>query len=502
METIRLRSTDLHIDESARPMLAREVIEQLMPQVVECAPSGVALTMVDGRILLVNAELERMFGYSRADLLHRPIDTLFPERFQCGHAMFRDGNANDFKPCAMGAGRELIGVRANGSEFSIEVGINALQTPNGVLVVETIVDIMVRKRLERIFQKIVEAAPCGMIIVEPKGGIVLVNPQTEIMFGYSRSELIGNSLEMLLPERFRADHVAHREGFAGAPSIRHVGANRDLSARRKDGSEFAVEIGLNPVLGEEDGLVLAVVNDVTRRNTMQLSLRQANSNLEEFTYAASHDLKSPLRGIADLMEWIGEDLGGTASPAVTRNLGRVRDRIRRLDRVIDDLLAYAHAGIAHTEAVGIDPRALIAEVVEIIPRAAALRISMQIDAKPFITNKAPLESVLRNLIDNAVKHHDRATGHILVRAEDVGRYCVFTISDDGPGIPPAAQERVFRIFQTLAPGTQQHSGIGLALSKRLVEAHGGWLKLESVSGMRGTAFHVWWPRFQWRKTHD
>jgi PAS domain S-box-containing protein len=504
METIRLRKTDLHIDEStaARPILAREVIEQLMPQVVEFAPSGVALTMVDGRILLVNAELERMFGYSRADLLDRPIETLFPKRFQSGHAMFRDGNANDFKPCAMGAGRELIGVRANGSEFSIEVGINALQTPNGVLVVETIVDITIRKRLEQIFQNIVEAAPCGMIIVGPKGSIVLVNPQAEIMFGYSRTELIGNSLEMLLPERFRADHVAHREGFAGAPSIRHVGANRDLTARRKDGSEFAVEIGLNPVLGEEDGLVLAVVNDVTRRNTMQLSLRQANSNLEEFTYAASHDLKSPLRGIADLMEWIREDLGGTASPTVTRNLGRVSDRIRRLDRVIDDLLAYAHAGIAHTDAVAIDPRTLIAEVVEIIPRPAALRISVQIDAKPFITNKAPLESVLRNLIDNAVKHHDRATGHILVRAEDVGRYCVFTVSDDGPGIPPAAQERVFRIFQTLAPGTQQHSGIGLALSKRLVEAHGGWLKLESVSGMRGAAFHVWWPRFQWRKNHD
>jgi signal transduction histidine kinase len=213
-------------------------------------------------------------------------------------------------------------------------------------------------------------------------------------------------------------------------------------------------------------------------------------------------LKSPLRGIADLLEWIGEDLAGTASPEVARNLGRVSDRIRRLDRVIDDLLAYAHAGIAHTEAVGIDPRALIAEVVEIIPRPAAWRISMQIDAKPFITNKTPLESVLRNLIDNAVKHHDRATGQILVRAEDVGRYCVFTISDDGPGIPPAAQERVFRIFQTLGPGTQQHSGIGLALSKRLVEAHGGWLKLESMPGVRGTAFHVWWPRFQWRKTND
>jgi PAS domain S-box-containing protein len=493
---------DTHIKASAaaRGGLPRDAIEQLMPQVVEFAPSGVALTMVDGRIVLVNAELERMFGYSRTDLLDCPIESLVPERFRAGHAMFRDGNIDDFKRRVMGTGRELIGLRANGTEFPIEIGINALQTPNGVMVVETIVDISVRKRLERMFQKIVEAAPCGMVMIDAQGRIVLVNPQAESMFGYARTELIGNSLEILLPERFRATHGAHRQAYAEAPSMRQIGVDRDLTGRRKDGSEFPVEIGLNHVPGEAAGLVVAAVSDITRRKTMQLALHQANSNLEEFTYAASHDLKSPLRGIADLIEWIVEDLGGTESPEVARNLGRVSDRIRRLDRVIDDLLAYAHAGTTFTDAVAVELEALIAGVLEILPRPPGFRISVQINAKPFVTNKAPLESVLRNLINNAVKHHDLSIGHIGVRVEDVGRYCVFTISDDGPGIPPAAQERVFRIFQTLASGTAEHSGIGLALSKRLVEAHGGWLKLESAAGVRGTAFHVWWPRFQWRKT--
>ncbi len=499
-----LRSTDLHVESPtlAHPGLPREVIEQLLPQVVEFAPSGVALTMVDGRILLVNAELERMFGYSRADLLECSIERLVPERYRSGHATFRDGNANDFKPCALGAGRELVGLRANGSEFPIEIGINALQTPDGVLIVETIVDISVRKRLERIFEKIVEAAPCGMVIVDSAGRIVLVNPQVEVMFGYSQAELIGAPLEMLVPERFRATHGAHRLAFARAPSIRPVGVDRDLTARRKDGSEFPVEIGLNLVPGEEDGLVLAAVTDITRRKTMQLALRQANSNLEEFTHAASHDLKSPLRGIADLIEWIAEDLAGAQSPQVAHNLGRVRDRVQRLDRVIDDLLAYAHAGVASTDPVPVEAEALVAGVLELLPRPAEFRISVQIDALPFLANKVPLESVLRNLIDNAIKHHDRPDGHVGVRVEDVGRYCVFSISDDGPGIPPASQERVFRIFQTLAGGSDKHSGIGLALSKRLVEAHGGWLKLDSMAGVRGTVFQVWWPRFQWRKASD
>jgi len=479
-------------------MLSLAVIEQLMARIVENAPNGVALTMLDGRIVLVNAEFERMFGHGRTELIDTPIEHLIPERFRSGHSMLREGESSGFQFRAMGAGRELSGLRANGAEFPIEIGINTLQTPAGKMVVETIADISVRKRLERMFQKIVEAAPCAMIMVDAPGRIVLVNPQTEAMFGYDRSELIGNPLEMLLPERLRTAHDSLRQAFAASPAMRQMGVDRDLTARRKDGSEFPVEIGLNPVPADDGGLVLAAVTDITRRNIMQLELRQANANLEEFTYAASHDLKSPLRGIADLMTWIVEDLGGTANEEVKRNLGRVMDRIQRLGRVIDDLLAYAHAGTASGEMVSVDLRELIDGVLEILPRPPGFQVSVQIDSKPFTAHKAPLESVLRNVISNAIKHHDRSSGTIDIRAEDIGRYCALTISDDGPGIPPASQERVFRMFQTLSARDHNHSGIGLALSKRLVEAHGGRISLDSTEGTRGTAFRVWWPRIQWR----
>jgi PAS domain S-box-containing protein len=356
-----------------------------------------------------------------------------------------------------------------------------------------------RESAEELMQRIVEAAPCGMVMIDVQGSIVVVNPQAESMFGYTRTELLGNSLEILLPERFRGGHEAHRRHFAAAPSMRQMGAGRDLTARRKDGSEFPVEIELSPVPGDEDGLVLAAVTDITRRKAMQLELRQANANLEEFTYAVSHDLKSPLRGISDLVEWIVEDLGGAEPQEVSRNLGRIRDRIHRLEMVIDDLLAYARAGTAFTDAVHVDLEDLLAGILELLPRPPGFSVSLQIKARPFVTNKAPLESVLRNLINNAIKHHDLPTGRITIAVADVGRYCVFTVTDDGPGIPLASQERVFRIFQTLATETRDHSGIGLALSKRLVEAHGGWIKLDSKTGVRGTAFHVWWPRFQYRK---
>jgi PAS domain S-box-containing protein len=478
---------------------ARYDIGSVLSQVVEFAPHGVALTTADGSVVLVNAELERMFGYPRREFLGRPIEELVPERFRSSHANLRAGDWGDSQPRAMGNGRELFGLRADGTEFPIEIGLSALQTPDRMLVVETIVDISVRKRLERMFQRMVEVAPCGMVMIDAHGRIVLVNPHAELMFGYARTELIGNALEMLLPERFVATHGGHRSAFAAAPSIRQMGVGRDLTARRKDGTEFPVEIGLSPVPGEEGGLVLAAVTDITRRKTMELELRQANANLEEFSYAASHDLKSPLQGIAELIEWIVEDLGGRETPEIARNFRRIGDRIRRLEQIIDDLLIYARAGITSTEVAPVEPRALIAGVLEIQPLPPAFQISLRVDAEPFVTSKTPLEAVLRNLIGNAVKHHDRQAGKVDIRVEDAGQYCVFTVSDDGPGIPVAAQERVFRMFQTLSPANRGDSGIGLALSKRFVEAHGGRIALESADGVRGTSFRVWWPRFQWRK---
>jgi len=475
------------------------LVKQLMAQVVEYAPNGVAVTTADGRIVLSNVELERMFGYSRQQILNLNIGRLIPERFRLSHAVLRDGHPSQFESRTVGAGRELFGLRANATEFPIEIGVSVVQTRDGPMVVETIVDISVRKRLERMFQKVVEAAPCGMVMVDAQGRIMFVNAQFEEMFGYGRTELIGNHLEMLLPERLRSAHKGHRAGFSAAPAMRQMGGlDADLTARRKDGSEFPVQIGLNPVPGESEGLVLATVTDMTQRQAMQLKLRRANADLEEFTSAASHDLRSPLRGIADLVEWIVEDLGPEAAPAVTRNLARVSDRVHRLERIIEDLLTYARAGATAAEPVAVDPHVLLAASIAIIAPPPSFKIRLQVEAQSFVAAKAPLETVLRNLISNAVKHHDRADGALDIRVADEGRYCLFTLADDGPGIPQAAHERAFRMFQTYSSNEREHCGIGLALCKRMVEANGGRIQLESSDGVRGATFRVWWPRFQWQ----
>ena len=476
--------------------------QSLLSQVVESVPSGVVMIDADGRIVLINAELERMFGYARVDLLHRPIEQLLPERFRTGHLAMRAGYWQDPRPRAMGAGRELFGLRADGTEFPLEIGLGSVDTAEGRMVLASIVDISPRKRLEAGFRNVVEAAPYGMLMTDAEGRIVLCNAHIERMFGYGRAELLGQSLEMLLPQRYRTAHVQYRDNYRAAPSLREMGAGRDLMALHKDGREFPVEIGLNPVPGETGTTVLAAVIDITQRKQMELELRQANANLEEFTYVASHDLKSPMRGIADLVDWISEDLGDNKPPEVQHNLERVAIRVKRLEKIIEDLLAYARAGRASAALETVDPQALIDGILETEPAPAGFEVAVSVRAGSFKAAKTPLETVLRNLVSNAIKHHDREQGRIAIDIEEADLYCVFAVSDDGPGIPVRAQGRIFHMFQTLSAAERAGSGIGLALSKRLVETHGGRITLDSRDGERGSVFRIFWPRFERRTAHE
>lgn len=470
-------------------------------QALEAVPNGVVMIDRAGRIVLVNAELERMFGHPRDAMLDRPIEMLLPERFRAGHEKMRAAYWPHPSKRAMGSGRELFGLRADGTEFPVEIGLNPTDTPDGTMVIASIVDVSDRLAAEAIFRNVVEAAPYGMVMVDAKGKIALVNPRLETLFGYDHEQLIGRPLEILLPERHRARHVGLRQGYQAAPEMRGMAVGRDLMALHRNGTEFPVEIGLSSipaaVPGKDGAMSLAVVIDISARKQMELELRQANANLEEFTYVASHDLRSPLHGIGDLVEWIVEDLGKNQD-SVLHNLDRVRTRVKRMGGVIDDLLAYARAGRTSAEQEMVDPSALIGGILEMQQLPPGFDVAVTVDVAPFTAAKTPLETALRNLIGNAVKHRPR--GHIDVSVVEDGSYYRFVVADDGPGIPSSAHDRIFKLFQTLTSTQRDGSGIGLALTKRLVEGHGGRLELASHDGERGSTFSFWWPRFARRET--
>ncbi|UJB30743.1 PAS domain S-box protein [Chromobacterium sp. Beijing] len=343
-----------------------------LASVVEAAPVGVLVVAADGRMLYVNSALENMFGYSKAQLLGQAVEMLLPADIRERHLDFRQLFFSHPTPRTMGSGRELFAQHADGRQFPIEIGLGSMPHEDEICAVAFVSDITPRRRLEHRFAKVVASLPIGLLMAGADGKISMTNQALDALFGYSPGELTGQPVEVLLPQRVRQGHPALRAAFAKAPEVRAMGSGRDLLAQHKNGSEFPVEVGLTPLETEGERLVLAAITDISLRKKFEETLQQANAQLEEFTYVASHDLRSPLRGIADLISWIREDLDPSQLSAdIERNFVRAEERIARAERMIEDLLEYARAGRQDERVEEVDPGLLVRETLELldIPRA-------------------------------------------------------------------------------------------------------------------------------------
>jgi PAS domain S-box-containing protein len=254
---------------------------EIFRDIVEAAPNAIVLVGRDGKIVLINAQTEKMFGYARKELIGKPIEILVPERYRATHPGHRGGYFISPSVRSMGAGRDLFGLRKDGKEVPVEIGLNPIHGGGRDLVLASIIDITERKRAEERFRRVVESAPNAIILVGEDGLITLVNAQTEKLFGYPREELVGMSIDKLVPERFRSMHGGFRSSFFASPSVRSMGAGRDLFGLRKDGREFPVEIGLNPIQSEEGNLVLTSVIDITERKRAEAGMSRLLQEMQE-----------------------------------------------------------------------------------------------------------------------------------------------------------------------------------------------------------------------------
>jgi len=470
---------------------------------IDAMPVGVLMVGASGRTILVNDVLLKMFGHTRDALIGEPVEMLLPESLRDVHLSERNAYLADPHSRPMGEGKTLHARNSDGSLFPVEIGMTPVDSGDQVLIMATVVDVSHRQQLQNELLSLIDSAPMGIVVVDGDGQVDRINDRAAEMFGYTAGQLLGQPLELLLPQRHRAQHSGHRARYLAEPETRLMGSGRDLTGLHKDGTEFPVEVGLNVFVERGRRKVIASINDITERKHAEQALRRANADLDEFTYVASHDLKSPVRGIGSLLEWIEEDLGDSVLPAVKNNIERAKIRVERMQQLIDDLLTYSRAGRSSDIFEEIDLRALVDEVIDTVDPPNRFNVLVELKCERISTVKVPLATVLRNLLANAVKHHDRDAGTVRVRGYIEGTYLVFEVTDDGPGVPQAAQERIWKLFQTLsAEGSQPRSGIGLAVSKRLVQTHGGRLEVESHEGERGSTFRFTWMLVKRKDLHE
>ena len=444
-----------------------KVIETRFGGLLECTPDAIVMVNTSGYIVLVNSNAERLFDYERTELIGKSIEVLLPDRFQNNHLSYRTNYFNEPKTRAMGAELELYGKRKDGIEFPVEISLSPLETEEGVFAMSAIRNITDRKKAEAKFRGLLEFAPDAMVIVNPLGKIVLVNAQTEKLFSYKREELLGNFIEVLLPDQVQQVHIKYRTDYFNEPKARPMGDGRDLAGRRKDGTEFPAEISLSPLETEDGILVMAAIRDITERKLLEETRRKAeqdaqnklgemikektkeltetneklsleiienkksqqeikklneglekrviertkqleiaNKELEAFGYSVSHDLRSPLRHISGFIELLKKHTANNLNEKGNHYLKVINEASKKMGILIDELLSFSRMGRSEMRNASVNLEKMIEKLIKNYQESLGNRkVIWSVEHLPIVqADSAMLELVFNNLLSNALKY--------------------------------------------------------------------------------------------------
>jgi len=495
---------------------------------LEGVPGAIVVISPGGRIVRVNAQAERLFGYDRTEIVDEPVELLIPEGLpvvDLGHA---SSGVDD--PGRIGARLKRSGRKKGGSAFSAEISLSSVETRDGPIVVVTVRDVTDRLHAETMFRGLLEAAPDAIVAVNAEGLIVLVNSRAEQLFGYQRDEIVGQSIEQLVPDSARACHPRHRSLYVVDARPRAMGSGLELAARRKDGSEFPAEISLSAIETGDGLLVSAAVRDTTERVEAEVErarlrdevqqerlanrLRQfeRSESLGQLVSGVAHDFNNLLGVILNYSTFILDEVdqlpGDIPITEVIRN--DAKQILRAAGSGADltkQLLAFDRDELIAPQVV--DLNRLVTVIEQFLARTIGANIELEIslaqDLWPILADQGQLEQVLVNLAVNARDAMPQGgkltieTANVQVDANHaavqdgvaLGRYVQLKVGDNGVGMEPGTLEQVFvRTFTTKPKG--HGSGLGLATVHRIVTQAGGYCFMHSNIDV-GSTFAALFP---------
>ncbi|NGY58009.1 PAS domain S-box protein [Lentzea sp. NEAU-D13] len=447
---------------------------------------------LDGVITSWNPAAERQYGYTAEETIGRSIELIVPvnEREELARLQHTDGEQSIRL-------HDTVRVRKDGSRVHVEVSVSPIRDSTGKIVgVSSIArDVTERIKAEQRFRQLVLAAPDAMLIVDEHGTIALVNEQTERLFGYGREDLVGQSIELLIPARLRETHVGHRQRYLKDPRHRRMGTGIELAGLRRDGSQIPVEISLAPLDTEQGTMVSAAIRDISERREAEQKLADARDKAvaaaelkSQFVAMVSHEIRTPMNGVIGLADLL---LDTPLASTQRRYVEAIHTSGRALLSIINDILDFSkiEAGKLKLVETDFELDEVLEEVVQAVAQAARDKhVEVVCDYPPNLPtalrgDDGRLRQALLNLLGNAVKFTEE--GSVLLRAEplaDDSCQVTFTVLDTGIGIAPEDLARLTEPFsQADAASTRRYggTGLGLTITRQLVELMGGTLEMTS-----------------------
>ncbi len=495
----------------------REDLARRQRQLLDQAYEPMIVRDPADRIVSWNKGAERLYGWSAAEArgrrTHELLQTVFSEPLEeIARRLEADGHWEGELRHQTRAGATVTVL----SRWTRELGVaepHVLETNEDLSERQQRLAMEEQARLERRFRQLLEAAPDAIVEVSAEGHIVMVNRIAEEMFGYQRDELMGKSVDLLVPDAVRPQHDRHRASYLDHPRTRPMGSGLDLHARRRDGTLFPVEISLSPIQTETGMHVTAVIRDVTERKRAEQEVRRlqsqytgelesrnreierANRLKSEFLASMSHELRTPLHTIIGFAELLQEGAEGALNEVQQRFVEHIHKDSEHLLELINDVLDLSkiEAGglVLKRERYPLE-RSIGEALAAIRPGAAAKSIRLEereqagceVDADPL-----RVKEMLYNLLSNAVKFTPEG-GMVWIESEVQGGFARVTVGDTGIGIPPGEQENIFDKFYQVGNttrGVREGTGLGLSITKEMVQMHGGWMEVTSILG-QGSRF--------------